>query len=231
MAVRFDASGENYTATVTLGSQTAFSCTWWVKLGNNRATWSSAWCLDNGASTDFVNVETNSGGAQMFYWDDIGAKDPGNMPVLTVGTWYFFGVAVNGVNGTIYWRDENTPTLTSGSWTTGSASTTMSNLRIGNNVFGTEWLDGCVTAYKLWTGVTFSQAEIDVEGWQHVPVRSANLQAWYPLIIPETRDYSGNSRTLSGGSGTTQESGPNILWATPRPPAVNSFAIQRASNY
>jgi hypothetical protein len=152
---------------------------------------------------------------------------------LTVGTWYFAAIAVNGTAATIYYRDQTTQTTTSAGLTGLSASVNAATLRLGVSVQNSDWLDGCLSAVKVWNA-TLSQAELNAESTQYVPARTTNLQAWYPLIIPETRDYSGNSRTLTGGTGTAQEAGPDIpytsVWER-RPVQASASAISRASNY
>jgi hypothetical protein len=180
VATRFNAAGQEFTRAPALGAQPAFTVTCWVHLTVNRVSWSTIWSFDNTA-TDRAWLGTSSTGNRLYFWDEVGLND-NTGPTLATGVWTFVGVAVNGANGSIYYRDSST-TLSTSSWTTGNTTLSMQNLTIGTDLDGS-WLNGRVAALKIWTA-TLTQAEIDAESWQYVPARGQDLRAWYPLAVPE----------------------------------------------
>jgi hypothetical protein len=211
MAVRFSATGEHYTASPALGVQANVTMAGWAKLSSNRggAAFQCLWGVDNGAA-DSLYAETNNDGVSLrLVWDNANVS---SSVTLTVGTWYFVAFVASGATGTLYVRAASATSFTTVAWSGASTNTNVANVKIGEFAgLTTEWLDGCVSAVKMWTA-TLTQADLEQEMWSYMPVRTANLQGWWPLIIPETVDYSGNGATLSGGSGTTQEDGPGIPW-------------------
>lgn len=218
MAVRFSADAQEYTRTLSLGAQTQWTVCCWAKITTDRNAFSTVWSLDAGNS-DFYMLQTNTDGVTLGLFSEVSPGEPieGAARVLTVGTWYFIGVTVNGTNGTMISRALGDTAFTTVSWTSVSdpapaPSTTITNLRIGDDAFGGDWLNGCVAAFKLWTGATLTADEMANEAWSYQPRRTTNLRAWYPLTRAETTDYTGNGFTLSGGTGATTEDGPGISW-------------------
>lgn len=207
MAVRFSADGQDYTRALALGSQANYTVCCWAKLSVDRNTWSTLWSLDNGTG-DVDVVQTDQDGVTLELFSD--NFNP-QFFAMTVGTWYFVGVSRTNATGTAYYRDATTNTLTTTDLTGGSPTTNMATLRIGESPFGTEWLNGCIAGFKFWTAA-LSAAEIAQEAMQYAPLRTANLVSFHPFVRTETTDYSGNARTLSGGSGSTTEDGPPIAW-------------------
>ncbi|WP_433235496.1 LamG-like jellyroll fold domain-containing protein [Streptosporangium sp. CA-135522] len=212
MAVRFSAAGQSYTRAVALGTISAFTVACWVKIAANRASFTTPWAIDNGASDYFV-LQTSESGVDMAVWDDAGLAQI--VRQMTVGTWYYIAIAVNGVDGTTTTRAADDTAFDSGGWTAQSSNLNAATLRIGDSPFGGEWINGAVAAFKFWT-VALTQAELEAECRQYMPVRTENLRAWYPLLRPETADYSGRASTLSGGTGATKEDGPPISWGARR---------------
>lgn len=221
MAVRFDADGEDYTRSLALGSQTTFTVCCWARLAVDRNSWQTLWSLDNGTGDVDVLQTTQDGTTLQFYAD-------GTMPAIVsmaVGTWYFVAISRAGTSGNAYHRTASTA-MTTVAQNGASSSTSMATFRLGESPFGAEWLNGSLAAVKVWVGVALTAAEIAAEAERYQPVRVAGLTAYYPLVRPETTDYSGNGRTLSGGTGTTREDGPSIPWSGGRPrlilPAASS---------
>ena len=205
MAVRFFADGQDYT-NVTLGGgvQTMRSLCCWGKIAVDRNAFSTFLGLDDNASEDAA-LQTLADGTTLSWWESSGAGTVNAGP-LTVGTWYFMAVALNGATGTIYWR-----ALGAGSWSTAAlsgsdASITANALRIGESGVGGEWLNGAVENVKLWLGAALSQAELDAEYAlpSHVfPARTANLAGWYPLL------HAGQTTAVTGhdAAGGEQKAG------------------------
>lgn len=210
MAVRFDAATEEYTRAASLGTVTQFAISCWVKLSVDLNTLSTIWCVDNGFSGDFIRLCTSSDGNTLVVTDDtLGAHTVGS---LAVGTWCHVAIAFNGANATAVFRAASDTANTITTWADSASSTSIVNLRIGDGVFDGQYFNGCVAAFKLWTGVALSQADLEAEAWTYMPRRTNGIRAWYPFLRAETTDYSGLGSTLSGGSGTTTEDGPPVSW-------------------
>lgn len=228
MAARISATGQNYSRALALGAQAALTACCWMKISTDRNTYSSAFFVENG-QTDNWGVQTGVDGTTLGTVMD-GTSTVG--PALTPGTWYFIALATSGTTGTLYTRAAGASSFTTTA-ITGVTSTNAASLLLGESPWGAEWLNGCLAAVKLWTA-QLTAAEVEQEWLQYVPRRFANLVSWHPLIKTETADYSGNARTLSGGTGTTTEDGPPLAWlpvsprltlpasgnATPAPAAV-----------
>jgi hypothetical protein len=215
MAVRFAADGQEYTRTMSLGAQTAFSVSCWIKLTVDRNNYTTAWCTA-ASTTDFGYLQSDTDGTTFGYWDNGPDVSHHGARAMTVGTWYWWGVAVSGSSGIICSRAASDAASTVSTWT-GSSSVTQTTLWLGESVFGTEVLNGCMTAFKWW-GAQLTQDEMEKEAFQIMPARTQNLRCWYPFDRASTVDYSGNGATLTG-SGATTEQGPPIPWcrvAAPR---------------
>lgn len=219
MAVRFDASTEFYTRTLSLGSTTQMSVTCWMKMVVDLGSYATAWCVDNG-TTDYMLLGTILGGGA---WKDVTVFQEISTPAvglrtLTLDTWYYFGVTLNGSSVTVVSRGASDTTFSTDTQT-GFTATTLTTLRLGESMFGGEWLNGSLASVKVWTGAALTQAELEAEAFRYLPARTANLRAWYPLLKPETVDYGGNGLTLSGGSGASVDDGPPVSWG-PRRTAI-----------
>lgn len=214
MAVRFSAEAQTYNRAVALGSQSAYSATCWVRLAADRNAFSTAWCLGDGVSGDVFSIlQTSNTGTNMEF---ITSASFTAVPIvnMVVGTWYWFGIAMNGTTGTAVYR---TPTTAFTTVAIASQSAIVhQTLQLGRSIYNGEWLNGNLAAFKWW-GATLTTAELQQEAFSYMPNRTSLLRAWYPLTSPETADYSGNARTLSGGSGATLEDGPPLSWGVVRP--------------
>jgi len=206
VAVRFDADTEDYTRALSLGSLSALTVACWFKISADRNTWSSIFFIDSG-QVDNWGMQTAEDGVTMNAVMDASTRE--GMGTLTVGTWYYACLATSGTTGNLYYKSDG-GTLTTQS-ITGASAVTADTLRLGESPWGSEWLNGCLTAVKVWN-VQLTAVEAQQESLQHLPHRTANLLAWYPLTQPDTKDYSGNGRTLSGGANTATEDGPKIGW-------------------
>ncbi|MFI7449557.1 hypothetical protein ACIBQX_18820 [Nonomuraea sp. NPDC049714] len=212
MAVRFDADTEEYTRALSLGVVTQFAVACWVKISVDRNNISTVWCVDNGGG-DYIRLATTVNGTTLQIADDLGNH---TLASAGVNTWQYVGFSMNGADATAVMQAATASTPSSFAWASGSPSQNLATLEIGDGVFDTQFLNGCVAAFKLWVGVTLTQAELEAEAWQYLPQRTGGLAAWYPFLRGEATDYSGNGRTLSGGTGTTAEDGPPIRWSVGR---------------
>lgn len=213
MAVRFDAATEEYTRASSLGTLTQFSITCWLKISVDQNNISTVWCVDNGFAGDYIRLCTDTDGTTLIIADDL---DGHTLGAATVGTWYYVGFSVNGSSAMAVMQAANASAPTVTTWLDSSSSTNIVNLRIGDAVFDGQYLNGCVAAFKFWSGITLSQAELEAEAWTYLPRRATGLRGWYPFLRAETTDYSGLGQTLSGGTGTTTEDGPPVPWRSRR---------------
>lgn len=211
MAIRFDASGESFTASLGLGSVTDYTVCAWLFVAVDRNSWSTAWSLDNGTG-DVDVLQTGEDGTAWGLYSDGG---PIAITSTVVGTWYFIGISRAGSGGTAYYRADGAPSLSTVNLAGSSATTNLTNLRLGDSPWTGEWLNGRLAAWKLWTAA-LSQAEIEAEAGQYDAVRTTNLAASFPFI-DDTLDDGPNGYTLSGGNGTAFEAGPAELEGGPTP--------------
>jgi hypothetical protein len=222
VAVRFSASSQEYTRTESLGSTSQWSVCCWVKISVDRNTFQTAWSLDNGTSAFYV-LETLNDGTTMTIADGVTTFQT---RAFTVGRWYFVGVSVNGANGTWVTRAADDSSFTVQTWSTGTTQN-IATMRLGASPFSGEWLNGCLAAFKFWTGVTLTSDQLQAEAWSYLPQRTANLRSFHPLTPASVTDFSGNGLTLSGVITPTTEDGPPISWRIGhrrirRPSAVNA---------
>ena len=222
MAVRFSADGQDYTRASgtfpTMAGPWTVCC--WAKITTDRNTYSTIWSLDDGSTANWEYLQTQSDGVTINVDSQAGASIVG--PAMTVGAWYFFATVKpsTGVNAsTLYYAVETAATLSSATGTLGE-TTACSTLRIGESPWTSEWLNGCVAAFKLYTAALTAE-EVAQERWFFTPQRTANLLAWHPFVsggaVAEAQtDYSGNGNTLTGGTSSTTEAGPSIAWRPAR---------------
>jgi len=120
---------------------------------------------------------------------------------FTANVWYFFAVTVSGTNYTAYWSQAGGGgTLNSTSWVDATQPASYIHFAIGDHGAngGLPYL-GDIQNVKTWSNVALSAAEVQLEMPSLHPVRTAGLNAWYPLLTVPDRlnDYSGNGATLS----------------------------------
>jgi hypothetical protein len=206
VAVRISASGQDFSRALALGSLTALTAAFWWKVSVDRNTYSSAFFVDNGQADNW-GVQTGVDGTTANIIQD-GTSTAS--VAMTVGTWYFGCLALSGSTGTFYYKAAGSAALSTTA-ITGVTATNAATLRLGESPWGAEWLNGCLAAFKLWNA-QLTADEVLQESTQYVPNRFSSLVSWHPLVKTELIDYSGNARTLSGGTGTATEDGPPIAW-------------------
>lgn len=83
------------------------------------------------------------------------------------------------------------------------------------------WSDARIAAVKMWDAALSVPTELDYEFRSYLPVRTANLDRWYPLLsATDLVDYSGNGHVLTGSGSTTAE-GPPLPWhSLPADPVI-----------
>lgn len=211
MAVRFDADLEDYTSTTPVSVPYTVIC--WARIDVDRNAFSTIWASDTDTTSGYHILQTDTGGQTVEFNGNAGRLIG---PTATVGQWYRFAVTVNAafsVTEFYYGSATGALSLATGDVSINPASFTR--FRVGDSSFAGEWLNGSVAALKHYS-VVLSQAAIEAELSQYLPVRTTNLVRWYPFVNAEITDYSGNSNTLTGGSGAATTDGPPIPWGPSR---------------
>ncbi|WP_188188032.1 LamG-like jellyroll fold domain-containing protein [Nonomuraea sp. SYSU D8015] len=216
MAVRFDADGESYTRSTGLGTVTNWSVACWAKLAVDRAATTVVWQIDDGAGATYLRVNAWNGTALTFQtsgnsWFGLAGH------TLVIDEWTFIGLSstANPGQARVRIRTASSSTFVGGSPTQANVTISAATLRIGDGQGASEWLNGSIAAVKAWDAA-LTMDELELESWQYLPQRTANLRAWYPFVRVEGTDLSGNSQTLSGGTGAALDDGPPISWSTGR---------------
>lgn len=224
MASRIDAATEYYTRDLS-GDDPAFGTAGftfagWFQINTDRNTYSS-WLCFYGAGSIYWNIATESDGLVVWgFWD----HGPGSAGVsiftATANTWYFLAgthpIGTSGYALTYYHAPALTGALTTVTSGATAANFTPTTLEIGRDGDATEFLNGTAGPVKMWNRV-LTVNEINAERWQVAPVSRTSLWAFHPLFHGGTNasalaDWSGNGRTLGGGTANTPIAGPPVPW-------------------
>lgn len=213
MAMRFDATGEKYTRSSGLPTYSACTIMGWFKISVDRNDYSTFFCLDAdtaGYPTGLKYlVATNSDGTTLQLY--VGDADTVTGSTLTVGTWYHIALTVNGTSG------ENALVYVNGVLDITQTAKNASSIKIlygeSDAENGTEALNGVCAAIKEYDAV-LTVEEIQQEMRQYLPMRTANINAFYPMLSDsdDQVDFSGMGNTLTVGGTPTVEDGPPIPW-------------------
>lgn len=216
MAVRFDASGEEYTRSLALGSVTNWTVTCWAKLMVDRAATTTVWMIDDGSGGNYLRISAWNGSALAYQtasstWFGLAGQ------TLMVGEWTYIGLSSTANPGLarVRIRTAGSSTFIGSTPAQTNVTFTAGTLRIAAGQAAGEWLNGSVAGIKVWDQA-LTVDELEQESWTYLPQRTSGLRAWYPLLLPESTDYSGAGQTLSGGTGTALDDGPPISWSAGR---------------
>jgi hypothetical protein len=207
-SVRFDSIGDELFRTTNLPTITSFTMMGWFRFVGDTNAYSAFLRLGHATSSHGYNLLRCCGGGwrELDLWNGAGIWTV--KPTITLGTWYHLAVTVSGSGaGQVKTYVNGALALTS----PGNPSATSDRLSIGNDAHE-EWLNGNAAAVKIYDA-PLTEAEIAAEMNRLTPVRTANLNAWYPLQSGATAgtDFSGNNRTLvQAGTLTTDSAGPPI---------------------
>jgi hypothetical protein len=230
MALRINATGQHYTRTTgTFITSAAHTNTVWACIDVDRNAAGTIYGNRNTAGTEYSYLyNANADGTTMTF--ELGTTgDPVSLtgPNMTVGLWYFFGWGRSGTGANqvfLMYAALTSPTLTVLTGSSPVASVTYTEEIVGSNQFDTAggWHNGRLTALKSWN-IGLTQAQIEAERWFYLPQRWANLFTFHPFLTggattPAQHDWSGNTHTLSGGTGSVTEAGPPLAWAPRRLP-------------
>lgn len=211
MAVLFSGSGQQYSSTAGIPTTRLFTILCWVY----PVTFSNAaqifWSLES-SSTQYATFGYDSTGHLFFDWSGPGQSFTVGTQTLPAGTWYCLGAIINGTSARIYhgldpgnfyeWVETGNFQLP-----TGTLSLTIG----GSAYFSSSAPNIRMSSFKMYDAALDTVA-MSREWSTHALQRSDNINRWYQFLTSETVDYSGNGRTLSGGSGTAAAAGPPIPW-------------------
>jgi hypothetical protein len=128
-----------------------------------------------------------------------------------VGEWRRVAITCTGTSGNLYVATPAGAVDTDSGTVSGAASPTGLTLGGRSPVDGSEWFNGRLAYWRVWSAV-LTPTERDAEWASTVAVRTANLWADWPLTThTDLTDHSGNGRHLTAGStATTTETGPPL---------------------
>lgn len=243
MAVRFDNSADTLSRTTNLPTITSFTMMGWFYLTNSRTSGATETMLAFGDTlgVKFYQFYDNNN-LTFTLWngltDTVGST-------FTAATWYHLAMTCAGTGaGQFLGYLNGVLNITA----PGDTGPTASKIFIGNDS-ASEWWDGRFAAIKIYSAV-LTAAEIANEMRQYIPIRTVNLNGFYPMsgatVTDFTTDYSGSANALTAAGTLTREDGPPIPWRqgrrktikkatsaifiAPRSTIINQ-SVNRASNY
>ncbi|RIK41611.1 MAG: hypothetical protein DCC55_11380 [Chloroflexi bacterium] len=226
MAIRFDASADRISRNSDLpASSRGFTWVCWYKTVVDRNDWSQGIGNLSASTSNYIYIETDATGTQYQVWFSGGSNHHSlNLLNVTVNQWVYFAYttsssgSVNGYHGALG------ASLTKvGPHATAINSFAPILLQCGDTVWTNEWCNG-VMAYAAAWNAELTQAELELQRYSIMPVRTADLYGWWPMmsgVSERLADYSGNSRNWTAGGTLTDEDGPPIsyrpyVWAIAR---------------
>jgi hypothetical protein len=215
VSVRFNATADDLRrSSLGFGAQTAWTFTCWGQIVTDRNNFSTLWTIANTVSdtTNNALLQTASDGTSLEYFD--GGTGTHSITGLTVGTWYFIGISVNGTSGFAKVSADGSGSFTTVSLSGLASSTTHNFLMFGDSTFNAEFLNGRIEAAKWWS-TNLSQAEVEAEKPYRAPVRTSNVRAYWFFTASKTTDNSGNGLTLTESNVVDLEGSPTNLTDNP----------------
>lgn len=207
MAIRIDATTEEYTRTTNLPTS-AFSLMGWFRLALDKNDYNQFLVIGDATGGGIYQIGTSSDGLTLEIYTGASSS---NGSVLSHSTWYHIALTGtwNAISALIGYLNGVSNISTSGNFLGG----TPAKLWIGNNDFD-EFLNGRWAAVKIYDAILTAQ-EILRESYYYTPQRYTNLNSWFPGLDlnSDNVDFSGNGRNLTVGGSPTVEDGPPILWA------------------
>jgi hypothetical protein len=221
MALRITGTGQGFTSTAGLPVTRLWTITFWFYLDSIRSTTQSLISMES--ATQYAALRVTPADLFSTTWrlsyNWSGLLSPSTAGgVLAADTWYRAAIVVNGTNATLYQAAAGSAlsTYTNGLLSSFVLPAGTLSLYIGSSpLLGSGgWPNGRIAGVKVWDAALSSPTEVDYELHSYLPVRTANINRWYPFINADPVDYSGNGRTLTGGTGTTVAQGPPIRWSS-----------------
>jgi Concanavalin A-like lectin/glucanases superfamily len=218
MAVRFDASTDNYARTTTLPPITTFSILGWGYLSVSRGAISTFFYFGQSGVTIGYTCRTGANGLTL-QGNNSASSQAGT--ALTVGAWNHLALVVAGTGANqmqIFLNGVLDITMS------GSTGPSAQTLILSGSVSG-QWLNGRLAAVKVYDAV-LTAADIAQEMRTYQPIRLDNLNSWYPMsdlaLAGNSTDFGGSGLALTPAGTLAVEDGPPIAWAPPS--ALRPFA-------
>ena len=188
MAVRFDASADKVSRTTNLPPITSFTMMCWVAVKVDRNAYSCF--LHAGALSDdkyFMGTDNSGLTLNLFSGDD------NTGTALVLNTWYHIAMTVSGTGAGAFLGYLNGAL----NITAPGAVITIANIAVGQDGQG-EWSSAAYAALKVYSAV-LTASEIQQEMRCMLPVRTANLNTWSPLLTHTDVANYARHRGLDGG--------------------------------
>jgi Concanavalin A-like lectin/glucanases superfamily/Bacterial Ig domain len=216
--VSFDGIGDELRRTTNLPPITNFTMMGWFRVRNdNQQSYQTFLGLSHTTSSNayLIQMCCGNGWRQLAVWTGAGGTMGSS---LSLGTWYHVALSVSGsgpgqvkayLNGVLDITIDGNPAVTA------------ERFSIANDSHY-EWVDGDAADVKVYN-VALTAAEIAQEMIKYAPVRTADLNSWYPLAIAADApfDYSGNARTMSAAGALTTD--------VPGPPGISAIITPEAT--
>lgn len=223
MSIRFNGSGDNLAATLlaslTIGTGD-FSLGMWVKNISDRTTVEADFFLlgDAAASpTTYVYAYADFSGIFLFGGNNTGALATGTG--LSVGTWYY--LVLSRVSGVLHIRvfddSASTTPVVDGTVADTVNYTTLDGVILGAAIASTRWPNAEAEAFKIHTGVSWSNAQARTES-QFYAVQTAggtNKLAWRLHTVAAGLTELGGNTSLTNTGCIDGASRPTQLEAAP----------------
>lgn len=225
MAVRFPGTaGALLSRTAAVPSVTSYTQMVWGYAVSVPAATQRCFCGFGAPGAPYVFNEigpnTNTNRLRLYSGSGTAAWD--STTPFTMTTWYHVALTCAGtgvgqllgyVNGVLEMTGQ------SGTVQTG-AVVSCGGMPDGDNLVGR------IAAFKMWSSV-LTAAQIQQEMQSYVPVHTATLALWSPLLThTDVAEYTGTGTWTVGGTLATED-GPPIAWST-RPP-VPAFRVSVAT--
>lgn len=208
MSVRLTATGgQKLTRTTSLPSITSWSLMGWYQI--ETAASASVLLLFGTVSSNVYALEFLGNGTTLNIYNGNGNVSGST---LTVGTWYHLALTCAGASSGQYLGYVN-GVLDTTSTTNAGVAITADQVTLGSLTTNDLTVNGDLAAVKFY-GAVLTAAEIAQEMRQILPVRTTNLNSFYPLHTTndELVDYSGAGLTLTSPGSRTTADGPPIPW-------------------
>jgi hypothetical protein len=220
MATQYSIAAGGYYSTSGVPASALFTITFWMNLltepVNNTGI---VWSIDSSTS-QYAYFGTSGFTPATFLFDWAGSGSTHVIgPTLAPANWYKTAVVVNGTAATMYIGTAGQLLTQYNASANFTLPTGTLKLWLADSAFNNYWLNFRMASFKLWTAA-LTKGECEQELQSYVPQRTANLNRWYPMVHAETTDYSGQGRTLSGGTNATTAPGPPISWSRLRVPLL-----------
>lgn len=211
MGLRFDTGGEDIRRTASIHSLSTYSECFWIQLVSDLNILGVMTYRNNSSDGEWILLGVDNDGVTLHTETNGGATNGG---ALTVGTWYHLALVKNGSSYKVYQDGVEVINRTDSTDITAITQIFVSAFNGSNNV------NSRMAAYKIWDGAALTPEEVNAERWSFLPMRTANLWAWLPMVDKVVAncalDRSGNARNFTVTSTPTVEDGPPISWASSR---------------